>query len=311
MSSVRPRIVLLRDFPPAVLEALAEFGEVLVSPGGEVLRDEAAIRQVAAADALLVSPMDRVTAQMLAAAPRLRAISSASAGLDHIDLSTCRARKIAVANAPDETTEPTADLAFGLILAAARRLPAADRFVRSGDWRVGGETFWGLDVHHRTLGIIGFGRIGQAIARRAHGFSMPVLYHNRRPLPDSDAGGASWRTLDALLAESDFVVLQVPLTEETRHMIGARELALMKPTAVLINTGRGGVIDEEALADALEAKAIWQAALDVFETEPSPLPRLLNCPNLVAAPHIGTATVASRAAMAAQAVSNLKALLAV
>lgn len=306
MSPKPPRIATLRTFPARVTEALAAFGSVSSPPDGLILRGDAAGRHLARADAVLVSPADPITAEMLALAPSLKFVSSVSAGLDHVDLAACDLAGVTVANAPDETTEPTADLAFGLILAAARRLPAADQFVRSGDWKLGTAPFWGLDVHHRTLGIIGMGRIGKAIARRAQGFSMAVLYHNRRQV---EGGTAQWRSMDDLLAQSDFVVLQAPLTPDTRHMIGARELALMKPSGVLINTGRGGTIDEDALVDALEAGRIARAALDVFEGEPALNPRLLTCPNLILAPHIGTATQASRAAMADQAVANLGAML--
>jgi len=305
-------IVALRPLPADALEALAGCGEV-VAPEGQ-LSAEGALALLADADALLISPFDRLTAAMIAAAPRLKHVSSISAGLDHIDLAACRARGIAVANAPDATTEPTADLAFALILAAARRLPDADRMVRAGEWERTREPFWGLDVHHRTLGIIGLGRIGQAVARRAAGFSMRVIYHNRRPIAADAAASLlpapEWRSLHDLMAESDVVLVQAPLTPETRGMVGAREIALMKPGAILVNTGRGGLVDEDALADALTAGAIAGAALDVFDGEPKVNPRLLAAPNLVLAPHIGTATRASRHEMLMLAIANLRRMLA-
>lgn len=300
-------IAALRPLPDDALQALAGAGRV-VSPRAGATADDA-LALLRDADALLISPFDRLTAAMIAAAPRLKWVSSISAGLDHIDVEACRARGIAIANAPDATTEPTADLAFALILAAARRLPDADRMVRAGDWERSREPFWGLDAHHRTLGIVGLGRIGLAVARRAAGFSMRVIYHNRRPIAADAAPGLSpqpqWRDLPALMRESDFVLLQAPLTAETRGMVGAKEIALMKPGAILVNTGRGGLVDEHALADALERGAIAGAALDVFDGEPKVDPRLLAAPNLVLAPHIGTATRASRHDMLMMAIANL------
>lgn len=311
MTDRSPRIAVFRGLPPATLQALARLGEVQLPAEGAVLRGEAAGRHLANADAALVTPFDSITDEMLAQAPNLRCISSIGAGLDHIDLAACERRGVKVSNAPEATTEPTADLAFALLLGAARRLTAADAFVRSGQWVAGAAPFWGLDAHHRTLGIVGMGRIGLAIARRARAFSMDVLYHNRRPVSAEALQGvqATWSQLDDLLARSDFVILQAPLTAQTRHMIGARELKLMKPTAILVNTGRGGLVEEGALAEALTKGVIAQAALDVFEGEPAVDPRLLECPNLILAPHIGTATTASRAEMADLAVANLARLL--
>jgi len=304
-------IAALRPLPEDALAALAGHGPVVCPQGAAATADEA-LALLKGADALLISPFDRLTAPMIAAAPRLRWVSSISAGLDHIDLEACRARGIAVANAPDATTEPTADLAFALILAAARRTPDADRLVRQGQWPRAREPFWGLDVHHRTLGIIGLGRIGLAVARRAEGFAMPVIYHNRRPVAADGtlARPPQWRTLEELMAQSDVVLVQAPLTPQTRGMVGAAQIGLMKPSAILVNTGRGGLVDENALADALERGAIAGAALDVFEGEPNVNPRLLACPNLVLAPHIGTATKASRHDMLMLAIDNLKRMLA-
>lgn len=302
-----PRIATLRPLPDAALESLAKVGVVLRPDGGAPARGEDAIALLRDADAALVSPFDRISEAVLTAAPRLKHISSISAGLDHIDLAACQRLGIAVANAPDATTEPTADLAFALILAAARQLPMADRLVRDGRWPAEREPFWGLDVHDRTLGIVGMGRIGQAIARRAAGFSMRVIYHNRRPLLAQAASPPSpqWVDLEHLMRQSDFVVAQAPLTPATRHMIAAAQIAQMKRTAVLVNTGRGGLVDEDALADALERGEIAGAALDVFEGEPRVNPRLLQSPNLILAPHIGTATRASRQDMLMMAVANL------
>lgn len=289
-----PLIGILRPLPETALAALSSLGEVIeVEPDGHC----------AHLDALLVTPFDRVPAGLIARHPTLRFIVNIGAGTNHIDLRACAARGIVVTNTPAAGVEATADFAFGLLIGAARRLCEADAFVRQGGWAGGGVALQGLDVHGKTLGIVGFGRIGQAIAQRARGFAMPVRYHTRTPQ------GRDWRPLPALLAEADFVVLQVPLSLETAGMIGRDALALMKPTAVLVNTARGGVLDEDALVDALTEQRLAYAALDVCAGEPDLNPRLLRCPRLLLAPHIATATGATRAAMVEEALANLRALL--
>jgi glyoxylate reductase len=256
--------------------------------------------RVAEAEGLLSMLTDRVDAELLAAGPHLRVVSNYAVGVDNVDLEAARAWDVAVGNTPDVLTDATADLAFALILAAARRLPEGIAAVREGQWRTW-EPDWllGHDVHGATLGIVGPGRIGSAVARRAQGFGMEVLSVGRE-------GG-----LDDLLARADFVSLHVPLTAETRHLIGAAELARMKPDAYLINTARGELVDQEALASALHAGAIAGAALDVTDPEPFPADHpLLQSPNLIVLPHLGSATRATRERMADLAVDNLLAGLA-
>jgi glyoxylate reductase len=253
------------------------------------------------ADALLLMLSDRLDADLIAAAPKLRAVANYAVGTDNVDLDAATARGIPVGNTPDVLTETTADLAFALMLAGARRLVDAERSVRAGEWRTWEpQGFLGHDVHGRVLGIVGFGRIGQAVAHRAEGFGMEVLHTSR-------SGGVP---LDELLQRADFVSLHAPLTEHTRGLVGERELGLMKPTAVLVNTARGELVDTGALEQALRAGAIAAAALDVTDPEPLPVDHpLLSAPNLTVLPHIGSASHTTREAMADIAVDNLLAAL--
>jgi len=293
------RVFVTRRLPGTALKRLAAEHEVDVwpermPPPQDVLRERAA-----RVDGLLALLTDRVDAALLEACPDLRVISNYAVGSDNVDLEAAAARGIPVGITPDVLTEATADLAFAGLLAAARRLPEALAAVRSGAWLTW-EPDWllGHDVHGATLGIVGYGRIGQAVARRAEGFSMRILATPRVPL-------------DELLAQSDAVTLHVPLTSETRHLIDADALARMKPTAILVNTARGGVVDQHALARALHRGEIAGAALDV--TDPEPLPPdhpLLAAPNLLVLPHIGSATHTARERMADRAVDNLLAGLA-
>ena len=252
---------------------------------------------------------DRVDEEFLdAAGPQLTVVANYAVGFDNIDVDACTGRGVLACNTPQVLTETTADTAFALMMAAARRIAEGDRFLRSGaPWIWGPLMMLGQDVHHATLGIVGFGRIGQALAGRARGFAMRVLYHDRdRPPAEVEQElGAEYRDLDDLLRESDFVSLHVSLTPQTRHLINAVRLALMKPTAVLVNTARGPVIDEQALAQALQQGQIFAAGLDVFEREPDVHPDLLACENAVLIPHLGSATVQTRLAMANLAVDNL------
>src|SRR5262249_36274368 len=254
---------------------------------------------------------DRVDEEFLdAAGPQLKIVANYAVGFDNIDVEACTRRGVLASNTPEVLTETTADTAFALMMAAARRIAEGDRFVRSGaPWVWGPLMMLGQDVHHATLGIVGFGRIGQALARRARGFSMRVLYHDmyRPPAEVERELGADYRDLDDLLHESDFVSLHTSLTPQTRHLINARRLALMKPTAVLVNTSRGPVIDEQALAEALRQGQIFAAGLDVFEREPDVHPGLLACDNAVLIPHLGSATATPRLARAALAVDHLPA----
>lgn len=289
------KVFVTRELPGTAVDRLREAHEVEIWPDPDPPPRDALREGTSNADALLCLLTDRVDAELIDASPELKAIANYAVGTDNIDLEAATRRGIPVGNTPDVLTETTADLAFGLMLAAARRLIEADSYVRAGEW---GEwkpdLLLGHDLHAATLGIVGFGRIGKAVARRAEGFEMNVLHDD----------------LDEMLEKSDFVSLHVPLTPKTRGMIGARELARMKPTAILVNTARGPLVDTDALTEALSEGRIAGAALDV--TDPEPLPAdhpLLNAPNLVVAPHIGSATHRTREAMADMAVDNLIAAL--
>jgi len=249
---------------------------------------------------------------MLDAAPRLRMIANFGVGVDHIDVAAASARNLWVSNTAGSLTETTAELGWALILATVRRLAEGDRLVRAGQWKGFGAFFFlGTELPGKTLGIVGAGRIGQSVARKAPAFGMNVLYWSRQPKPDFEtATGAASRDLDGLLRESDIVVLTLSLTKDTRHFIGARELGLMKPSAHLVNIARGSVVDEAALARALLDGRLAGAGLDVYENEPELHPDLLRCPSAVLAPHIGSATVETRRRMSLLSAQNLLAGLA-
>ncbi|MDI3299273.1 MAG: D-glycerate dehydrogenase [Bacillota bacterium] len=306
------RVVVTGFLPGGGTERLAREVEVLGPPAEGVDRRVWLLEAVREADGLLCLLVDRVDRELLDAAPRLRAVSTLSTGVDHIDLAACRERGIVVTHSPDVLTEATADLAWALMLAAARRVVEGDRLVRAGGfhgWRP--DLLLGAEVYGRTLGIVGLGRIGKAVAKRASGFDMNVIYWNRteiNPMEDEWLG-VSRVELDELLAKADFVSVHLAYTAETHHFIGRRELALMGAHAVLVNTSRGAVVDEAALADALEAGRPAAAGLDVFEREPAVEPRLLRLPQVVLTPHIGSATRQTREAMARLAVDNLLAAL--
>ncbi len=306
-----PRVALSRrHLPGDPATALAPHADVVEWPH-ERPPTPAELRElVAGCDAALCWLGDRIDADLLAAAPTVRLVALASARYDGVDLAAVRDAGVVVSHVPGILQETTADLAFALILAARRRLGAAIDTMRDGGWtdnRMDG--FLGLDVHGATLGIVGFGQIGQAVARRARGFGMRVVHHGGR----SAGEGLSERvTLDELLRTSDVVSLHVPLTDATRGLIGAAELALMKPTATLVNTARGGIVDEAALADALRAGRLHSAGLDVLTDEPrsDPADPLFGVPNLVVLPHVGSATETTRARMVDLAVRNILEVLA-
>jgi glyoxylate reductase len=289
----------------AALERLRAAAAVTVWPGAmppspRVLRSE-----LADADAVLSMLTDKIDERAIAAAPRLRVISNLAVGVDNIDLDAVTRAGIVVGHTPGVLTEATADLAFALLMATARRVAEADRYVRAGKWRTWGPmTMLGRDVHSTTLGLIGFGAIGNAMARRATGFGMRVL-HLKHPSSKATAGAVGVSLL-RLLAESDFVSIHVPLTPKTHHMIGAREFARMKPGAILINTARGAVVDQVAMVAALRSGRLTGAGLDV--TDPEPIASgdpLLRLENVVITPHIGSASITARARMAAIAVDNI------
>jgi lactate dehydrogenase-like 2-hydroxyacid dehydrogenase len=272
-------------------------------------RDEL-LRRIAGCDGVLTLLTDRVDDGFLdAAGPGLKVVSNYAVGFDNSDVAACARRGVAVGNTPGVLTETTADLAFALLMAAARRLPEGDRYVRAGRWKTWGPLLLlGPDVHGATIGIVGFGRIGQAVARRAQGFGMEVLYHDLQRLPDDVTGplGATYLPLEELLPRSDYVSIHVNLSEETRGLINATTLASMKPTAVLVNTSRGPVIDHRALADALRDGVIAAAALDVTDPEPIPMDDpLVGLDNCLIVPHIASASRATRGKMAEMAAANL------
>jgi glyoxylate reductase len=291
------RCFVTRELPGPALDRLREVHEVDVWPERLPPSYDELRRRSADAEGLLALLTDRVDAELIEACPKLRAISNYAVGYDNIDLEAATARGIPVGNTPDVLTDATADLAFALLLAAARRLPQAIASVTAGDW-----VTWepaqhlGYDVHGATLGIVGMGRIGRAVARRAEGFGMNVIHTGR-------AGGVP---TERVLAESDFLSLHCPLTAQTHHLINAEALKRMRPTAILINTARGAIVDQAALRQALLDGGIAGAALDVTEPEPPPHDDpILSTPNLLVVPHIGSATRAARERMAELAVENL------
>jgi glyoxylate reductase len=293
------------------LDPLVRAGHELVTREDDVpfTHDElvAAVADVDAVVCLLTDRIDREVLEAAARAGRLQVVANVAVGYDNIDVRAAAELGIAVCNTPGVLDETTADLAFLLILAASRLAYDAEADLRDGRWHGWGiMQYLGRDVHAATLGLVGFGRIGQAVARRAAGFGMNVLHHTR-----ADTGITGWvGDLDQLLAESDVVSLHVPLTDATRHLIGARELRLMRSTSVLVNTARGPVVDEAALAAALEAGTIFAAGLDVFEREPEVHPALLAAPRTVLLPHVGSASTATRTRMATVASEGARAVLA-
>jgi glyoxylate reductase len=292
---MRPKVYLVRALPGGVPASILSS----VDLGGGAARPPARdrlVEEAREAEILAATYLDRVDAPLLAALPHVRQVSSYGVGVNHIDLEACRRRAVVVTNTPDVVTGATADLAMALLLAAARRVCEGDRLIRAGGWREAlPELLLGREVFGRTLGIVGFGRIGQAVARRALGFDMRVLYAGPR---DVELAGSRRVDLDELLATSDFVSLHCPLTDATRDLLSRERIARMKPGAVLVNTSRGPVVDEEALADALEEGRIFAAGLDVFRDEPAVPERLRRLENVVLTPHVGSGTVETRTAMA-------------
>lgn len=305
-----PRVFVARRIPDEGLATITAACDADVWPDELPPPRDELLRRVAGCDGILTLLTDRVDDELLdAAGVRLRVVSNYAVGYDNVDVAACARRGVAVGNTPGVLTETTADLAWALLMAAARRVAEGDRYVRDGRWLTWGPMLLlGPDVNGATIGIVGFGRIGQSMARRAHGFGMEILYHDVTPLPAavSDPLGATYVPLDELLRRSDFVSLHVNLTAETRHLINATTLASMKPTAVLVNTSRGPVVDGAALATALRDGTIWAAGLDVTDPEPiamdDPLVGLDNC---LIVPHIASASRATRGKMAAMAAANL------
>jgi glyoxylate reductase len=286
---------------------LAEVVEVIAYPAGQPL-DEASIRRAAEGCVGIVSQLMDPIRETVLSTPGLKIVSNVAVGFDNIDIPAATAHKVMVTNTPGVLDDATADFAFTLIMATARRIVEADSFTRQGKFRGWAiDMMLGADVHGATLGLIGVGRIGRGVAHRARGFNMRVLYYDPQPLPpDAERDlNASRVNLDRLLAESDFVSVHVPLTQETHHLLSTPQFGQMKKTAILINTSRGPVVDEAALVGALNAKKIAGAGLDVYEREPAVHPGLLSMPNVVLAPHIASATVRTRSEMSAMAARNV------
>ncbi len=309
---MKPKVFVTRPLPAPALELLSSACEVRSHQEDTSMPVSQLAVECREAEGILVNST-RVSEEVLLAAPGLRAISNCGVGYDNIDVAVCNRRRIPITNTAGSLEETTADMAFTLLLAAARRAIEADRYVREGRWeRWQFGLMHGLDVHHKTLGLIGFGGIGQPMARRGRGFSMRILYHARHRAAESVERelGAGHTDLESLLRQSDFISLHVPLTAETRHIIDGKAFSLMKNTAVLVNTARGPVVDEQALVDALSTRKIAGAGLDVFEKEPQVHADLTRMDNVVLAPHIGSATGETRLRMATLAVRNLLAMLA-
>lgn len=306
----RPRVLVTRIIPDEGLDPVRGacdvdlWGDELPPPRDELLR------RVAGIDGLLSLLTDRIDDELLdAAGPQLKVVSNFAVGFDNIDVEACTRRGIPAGNTPGVLTETTADLAFALLMAAARRIPEGVDHVRDGRWTTWGPMLlMGVDVHGATLGIVGFGRIGREMARRGRGFGMRILYHDVHPASADDEAelGARRVEMDELLREADFVTLHVNLTDETHHLIGTETLRAMKPTAVLVNTSRGQVVDTAALEEALRTGEIFAAGLDVTDPEPLPVTHpLVGLPNCIVVPHIASASRVTRGKMAAMAAANL------
>lgn len=308
----KPQVFVTRKLSNEVIAMLETVAQVNVWEGDTPVPRAKLLEEIEHADAVLTMLTERVDEELLRRAKKLRIVANMAVGYDNIDVAACKSQGVTVTNTPDVLTEATADLAFALLLATGRRLTEANRFLLAGEWSSWSPYLMaGQSVYGTTLGIIGMGRIGEAVARRAAGFNMRILYHNRNRKEEAEAKtGARLVGLDELLQESDYVVLLTPLTEETRHLMGKREFALMKKSAVFVNVSRGGTVDEAALYEALVSGQIWAAGLDVFAQEPVPLDHpLLSLPNVVALPHIGSATIQTRDEMARLAAANIVAVL--
>jgi lactate dehydrogenase-like 2-hydroxyacid dehydrogenase len=310
---MKPAVLVTKRIFPEAVELLRRHAEVDYVDSDDGLSPEELEARSRGKQGIVSQLTDKFTAERIERLEGVRVIANVAVGFDNVDLAAATRQGILVTNTPDVLTDTTADLTFALLLAAARRIVEAHRFVHSGKWRRWTiDLLAGRDVHHKTLGIFGMGRIGQAVARRAAGFSMRVLYHDARRAPEALERELSLEFTDklGLLRESDFVTLHVPLNDSTRKLIGAAELREMKPSAILVNTSRGPVIDEAALAQALADRVIAAAGLDVFESEPHVHPLLLELENVVLAPHIGSASIDTRRKMSLLAAENALAALA-
>jgi len=313
MSTRARKVLVTRAIFPEVVRSLEKRFEVEHNEEDRPWGSDELARRLQGCAGVMATVMDKFDEALLERCPELRAISNIAVGYNNVDVAAATRRGIRVTNTPGVLDDTTADLTWALLMAAARRIAEGDAYVREGGWKIafGVQFFLGQDIHHATLGIIGMGRIGQAVARRARGFDMRVVYHNRKPLASVDEQriGASWMEMEHLLAVSDFVVCMVPYSPATHHLIGAAQIAKMKPTAILVNSARGGVVDDAALVAALTAKRIAGAGLDVFEGEPGLHPGFLELRNVVMTPHIGSASRATRLMMCETAAANLAAVL--
>lgn len=304
---MKPKIFITRKIPSSAVDKLKLACEVEMWDEEDIpVPRDVLERKVRDVEGLLCLLTEAIDQSLLEQAPHLKVVSNMAVGYNNIDVAEAGSRAIMVTNTPGVLTETTADLTFALLMAASRRVVEASQYLRNGEWKTWSPMqMTGQDIYGSTMGIIGMGRIGQALAKRAKGFDMRVLYYNRSRKPEHE-DGIEYAELDALLAQSDFVCVMTPLSDETYHLIGKRKLELMKSTAVLINTARGGIVDEEALYDALTLGKIWAAGLDVFEQEPIRMAHpLLKLPNVVALPHIGSASIRTRTLMAELAADNL------
>jgi gluconate 2-dehydrogenase len=309
----KPQILLARAIFPEVIERLSAHFDVETNQADDIWSKQIFIERLKEKVGVLTTGGERIDAEVLRACPKVRICANMAVGYNNFDLEAMTTAGVLGTNAPDVLTETTADFGFALLMATARRVTESEHFLRAGQWtKWSYDLFAGAEVHGSTLGIIGMGRIGQGIARRgAHGFGMNVIYHNRSRLtPQAEADcKAKYVSKEELLRTADHVVLVVPYSPASHHTIGAAELALMKPSACLINIARGGIVDDKALAEALKNKRIAAAGLDVFEGEPIVTPELLKVPNVVLTPHIASATIPTRRAMAMLAADNLIAFL--
>jgi len=309
MKTESSKILVTRRLPEGAMTVLQENFDVECNPHDRALTREELLEGVRGKDGILPLLTDRIDDELLdAAGPRLKIVSNYAVGYDNIDVTACTRRGIIATNTPGVLTDTTADLAMALVLAVARRIVPADAYIRAGKYeRWAPLLFVGTDVHHKTLGIMGLGRIGSAVARRAAGFDMKILYHNRVRTASEleEQAGAIYVDKATLLAQSDFISLHVPLTPDTRHLIGTPELEAMKTSAYLINTSRGEVVDEKALVKALQQGQIAGAGLDVFENEPAIEKELTEMDNVVILPHVGSASIETRTRMGLVAAENL------
>jgi gluconate 2-dehydrogenase len=309
---MRPKILVTREVFDETLAYLTEHCDVEANQGDKPFDPAILAERLKDKDGVICCLTDRIDGALLSVATRLKVVANIAVGYNNIDVAACSTRGVMATNTPGVLDDSTADLAWTLMLAAARRLTEGEAYVRAGQWHGWHlKQMLGVDVHHATLGVIGMGRIGQQIVRRAAGFKMRVLYHNRNRLPGDVERwlNAEYAGKDELLAQADFVVLQMPYSPATHHFIGAAELKKMKPSAILINSTRGGVVNDAALIEALKSGTIRAAGLDVFENEPALDPGFLELKNVVLAPHIGSSTEATRRAMAMTAAQNAVAAL--